>query len=791
MAKKITIDFEAGTAQFLNGTEKVGKSLDSVGEHAHKASGSMESLKKGFEIGAGVEAFKSILEGAKAGLEQVAKAMEDTTAIGRNAEQLGISVEQMSRLEHAANATHTEVGALTSGMDRLNVAIGKIASGDASAKGAADALEKLGLDAKELSNSSPDEVFQRVSAALGHVTSTFERAAIAREIFGRGGKELIPVMGRLNDLMRESDDIGFTRTAANVEACEKAERQLVVVTDTIKGLFMDLASSEWSDSVVAHIKEISDEWRGMFDQSRRKNSLDSDTESLNKLTDQILKLRADSEAAAPKGVEAQVEAEKALVAALKERETLNQRIRANQAATGSKVQVGDAEMRGMRRDLRANEDLLKVLQDQKGASDSGAAQREKDVEKASESIAKLKEEIAGFGKSSGEKKLLELQSTIDDLEKLRIAGKATAAQLADLDKVKRLLAEGQGYANQLQGMETAKRVAEEVKRLQREIDSKSGAGKPVDVPEGATKEQTEHLDRLHATLKAIEDQDKRVAEAKRLWEEAETPLQKYNDRVKELGELLANNALTQEQYSQAAAKAKTDLNKEKDKDVDKRAELTSREFDFRIHYDKGLGANVPEQQLDVQRAILHYVMDGGKKYYLSAKDYEKYSKMAGNPANIKSEYGPGPAAPTMSVDHAEALKDLLKKDPGARAIQDRWSKAKFGSQEEIAVWGQLQDRVARHQKEMNAAGPAGPAPSSRAVAAAPSPVPHPAPVAAPQALPSGDGSYKALEEQVRKLTDIANRQDQRADQWNTWFNQIYQTVTNPAAPLVLDITGAS
>ncbi|HEY8743652.1 MAG TPA: hypothetical protein VIU62_11155, partial [Chloroflexota bacterium] len=252
-AKKITILLEAGTAAFISGVDKAAAAVKHMGQKSGEARGMMDKLKEGFAAGMGMEAVHKALELAKEGLEEIKHAMEEVGQIGRGAQMLGISAEQMSRFTHAANAAHVPVEALSTGMDHLNRQIGLAASGDKSAAGAAKAFAKLGLSMSELQSLAPDAAFQRVSEALGHVGSTYERAAISQQIFGRGGKALIPLMGELSGLMQESDDIGFTRTAENIEAAEKEERELARMTDTVKGLFMDLATSDWAQKLVSEI----------------------------------------------------------------------------------------------------------------------------------------------------------------------------------------------------------------------------------------------------------------------------------------------------------------------------------------------------------------------------------------------------------------------------------------------------------------------------------------------------------------------------------------------------------
>src|SRR5665213_1006664 len=452
-AKKITIDLEAGTASFISGVDKAGQSLKHLGEKAEESHGFLSKFKEGFEMAGGFEAFHKGLELVHQGIDQIKEAFEQVGQIGRDALMLGISAEQMSRFQHAANATHTDISALTTGMDRLNRQIGLVASGDKSAAKAAESFTRLGLSAKELAGLSPDEAFTKVADALGKVGSTFDRAAISQEIFGRGGKDLIPIMGDLRGLMAESDDIGFTRTAENIRAAEEEEKQLAVMTDTVKGLFMDLATSKWATELIEHSRAI------------------------------------------------------------------HQQINAQPQQGAAAQKVKDAE-------------------DAAAAAAAAAAKKQLAAHK------EITQAMAGLRSAIGSKNGDPFARYAEEAKKMKDAG-ASAADLAAYQKL----------------VEALKKVTAE-KKHQAEMDAA---------------------------------QKKRADEAKRIWQEAETPLQKYQDRVKELNELLKSGALSEAQYTQAAAKAWLDKAKAEKSahDESKRAGMEQHRFNFDL-LAKPLGAPMPK-----------------------------------------------------------------------------------------------------------------------------------------------------------------------------------------------------
>ena len=87
--------------------------------------------------------------------------------------------------------------------------------------GAEDALAALGLTAEELKGLSPETQFQIIADKLGAVDDASTKAAIAQDIFGRSGAELIPLMNEgaegMAALRQEARDLGvvFSQDAAN------------------------------------------------------------------------------------------------------------------------------------------------------------------------------------------------------------------------------------------------------------------------------------------------------------------------------------------------------------------------------------------------------------------------------------------------------------------------------------------------------------------------------------------------------------------------------------------------
>ena len=115
--------------------------------------------------------------------------MADQTGI--LAGKLGVTTEALSRLQYAAKLSDVSQQSLESGMKRLSRTLTESAAGTGEA---AKAFEALGLSAKDLINLPVDQQLGAIGDALNTVENASQKAAIAQQIFGRSGVDLIPIL---------------------------------------------------------------------------------------------------------------------------------------------------------------------------------------------------------------------------------------------------------------------------------------------------------------------------------------------------------------------------------------------------------------------------------------------------------------------------------------------------------------------------------------------------------------------------------------------------------------------
>jgi hypothetical protein len=90
---------------------------------------------------------------------------------------------------------------MTTALQKMQKGIGEAAMGLGTAK---VALEELGVDIDTFTALSPDEQFKQIADQIANIENPAKRAAMATQIFGRAGADLIPMLEGGGCCIRES-----------------------------------------------------------------------------------------------------------------------------------------------------------------------------------------------------------------------------------------------------------------------------------------------------------------------------------------------------------------------------------------------------------------------------------------------------------------------------------------------------------------------------------------------------------------------------------------------------------
>src|SRR5690606_38248211 len=181
-----------------------------MGSQVTKLGGTMSKWVSGPIAAVGAGIFALVSKTAEAGDE-----------VQKMALRTGFSTEALSEYKHAAELSGTSLDSLERGVKRMQRTLLDAEKGS---KSATDSLDALGLSIKDLQGLSPEEQFDKLAMSIASVEDPTRRAALAQEVFGRAGTELLPMLDAgaegIAEMRQEARDLGivFDQEAADAAA---------------------------------------------------------------------------------------------------------------------------------------------------------------------------------------------------------------------------------------------------------------------------------------------------------------------------------------------------------------------------------------------------------------------------------------------------------------------------------------------------------------------------------------------------------------------------------------------
>ena len=263
------MQISANTAQLATAVQDVNKRLDDMAGAGKKAAKDLAVLKT-IEISRVLIDGITAVAGAFVTASQSARRLFDDSraqidALGKLSQQTQVSVEAIQAYSLAAAQAGLSSEEFAKSLQRLTVSVGK-ADGEKDT----NPFAKLGLSVEQLKSLKPEEIFESVADALANIANDQERAALATEIFGRGGVKLLPLInGGADALARareEAEGLGGILTqeeVRNVEAMNDAFTKVgAAVQAVINKVVVNLSPV---------IKEIADNFTAFIAQANSAN----------------------------------------------------------------------------------------------------------------------------------------------------------------------------------------------------------------------------------------------------------------------------------------------------------------------------------------------------------------------------------------------------------------------------------------------------------------------------------------------------------------------------------------
>ena len=188
-----------------------------------------------------------ILLGGGGLLEGFRRIAEGAAEIGIQAKTIGLTTEALSRLQFAAQQSGVSAEQLGTALGRFSKnAVQAATTGTGNVAQAFQALHIPLLDATRHMRPLPD-LLGDVAERFSHMPDGIDKTALAMFLFGRAGKELIPLLDRgkagIADLSRAADLLGITLSTELAERLHTVSTRMDILGDIATGLSRQLVGS--------------------------------------------------------------------------------------------------------------------------------------------------------------------------------------------------------------------------------------------------------------------------------------------------------------------------------------------------------------------------------------------------------------------------------------------------------------------------------------------------------------------------------------------------------------------
>jgi hypothetical protein len=200
--------------------------------------GAMQSIQKSANMAATALGAIGVGLSVAAFTGWIRSAIDAADETNKMAQKIGVAVKDVAGLQLAFRQAGIEGGALQTSMSKLSVAI---ANGN-------DALVAMNINTR-----NTDGTLKSTRQVLGEVADKFKlyedgasKTALAVQLFGRAGADLIPLLNAGSDSLDQFDEmarkLGLTLTAETAARAEKFNDTLDLMGQGFKGISMQVAA---------------------------------------------------------------------------------------------------------------------------------------------------------------------------------------------------------------------------------------------------------------------------------------------------------------------------------------------------------------------------------------------------------------------------------------------------------------------------------------------------------------------------------------------------------------------
>lgn len=236
----VEVDTKSANANIKSINTALGSMEQAAVRSARGASQGIDSmtLSMAKAVAAGQAIYGAMMAAARALQRFTIGALEAQDAALKSAQRLGMSVENLSALRYAAELSDVTMESLTSSLSRFAVGVAK----------GSDTLAVLGVATRNSDRSMRDtyEILSDVADRFAAMPDGIQKTALAVDLFGRGGAQLIPLLNAgksgLAGMAEEARKLGVVIGEEAARRSEKFNDNMRALREAAKGVGMAIVN---------------------------------------------------------------------------------------------------------------------------------------------------------------------------------------------------------------------------------------------------------------------------------------------------------------------------------------------------------------------------------------------------------------------------------------------------------------------------------------------------------------------------------------------------------------------
>jgi hypothetical protein len=193
-------------------------------------------VSAGAKVGAGIAAGFAVATAAVIALTN--KVLQLGDDLGKTADRLGVTTEELSSLRHAGQLAGLAINDIDRALQFMQRNLAEAVDGTSTQ---ADAFDKLGISLENIQKLSPADQMQEIVGALEDIEDQSTRVQVAMDIFGRSGAQVLNMTaGGLAEARKEAEMFGIAMSRADAKQMEKINDSITRVKAAIQGAAISL-----------------------------------------------------------------------------------------------------------------------------------------------------------------------------------------------------------------------------------------------------------------------------------------------------------------------------------------------------------------------------------------------------------------------------------------------------------------------------------------------------------------------------------------------------------------------